>query len=89
MGAGLPADSILAEVVDLPTIFGSTNPFVGFSAATGAAFNDQDILNWEFRDTFNPIITPLGAVPEPSTYGLLGGAALLGLAAIRRRKSKA
>jgi len=31
---------------------------------------------------------PDGAVPEPSTYGLIGAGALLGLVALRRRTRK-
>ncbi len=86
-----PAAPILQANVDLATVLGSTNAFVGFTAATGAAYDDHDILNWQFRQDFNPITNPTGggAVPEPSTYGLLGAAALLGVVGLRRRIRRA
>jgi hypothetical protein len=86
-----PADPLLQANVDLASILGSTDAFVGFTSATGAAYDDHDILNWQFRQDFNPITNPTGggAVPEPSTYGLIGAAALLGLAGLRRRARRA
>jgi fibronectin-binding autotransporter adhesin len=45
-----PASSMLTlGGVNLPAILGTNNAFVGFTAATGAAYNDQDILNWQFN----------------------------------------
>ena len=85
-----PADPLLQANVDLVSILGSTDAYVGFTAATGAAFEDHDILNWQFRQNFNPIIPGGGgAVPEPSTYGLVGAAALLGVVGLRRRARRA
>jgi hypothetical protein len=37
---------------------------------------------------FGPDGKPFTPVPEPATYGLIGAAALLGLVAARRFKSK-
>ncbi len=34
--------------VDLPSILGDTNAFVGFTGGTGAGYNEQDILSWKF-----------------------------------------
>jgi hypothetical protein len=83
-----PTTALLTENVNLATVLGSTNAFVGFTSGTGSAFGDHDILSWEFRDTFNPIVTPpgTGAVPEPSTYGVFGAALLLGAIAWGRRR---
>jgi hypothetical protein len=39
--------------------------FVGFTAGTGTATEDHDILNWSFTES------PAKAVPEPSTFVLL------------------
>lgn len=48
----------LSANLDLPAILGSTTPFVGFTAATGASYNDHDVLNWDFRQNFNPVGAP-------------------------------
>ena len=81
-----PVTPLISTNVNLATVLGTTNAFVGFTSGTGAAFGNHDILSWEFRNTFSPIVTPpgQGAVPEPSTYGLIGAALLAGI--IARRK---
>jgi len=82
-----PASPILSTVVDLTTVLGSTNAFVGFTSGTGSAWGDHDILSWQFRGTYDPIIDQPGAVPEPSTYGLFAAAFLAAGVALRRRRS--
>jgi hypothetical protein len=66
--------------VDLVTVLGVTDAFVGFTSGTGAAGADHDILSWEFRSTFNPI-----DAPEPGVLGLLV-LGLVGLVARRRNQ---
>jgi hypothetical protein len=41
-----------------------------------------------FRLEDTSILVPTGAIPEPSTYGLIGAVALLGLVMVRRIRSK-
>jgi hypothetical protein len=79
-----PTTSILSYNVDLATVLGTPNAFVGFTSGTGAAWANHDVISWEFRDTFAPVDVPTN-VPEPMTLALFG-IALAGLAFVRRRK---
>lgn len=78
-----PAAPLLSRTVDIAAVLGSTNVFVGFTSATGAAFNHHDIISWEFRDTFSPIDPE--PVPAPAALALLGLG--LGALALRRRRA--
>ena len=80
-----PAAALVSANLDIPAILGQTNAFVGFTAGTGAAGNNHDVLRWQLDNTFNPIG---GAVPEPGTLGLLAlsGLALVGLGGVGRRR---
>ena len=50
-----PDDALLSFGVDLTSVLGSTDAFIGFTSGTGAAGGDHDILNWEFIDKFAPV----------------------------------
>lgn len=75
------ANALLSRTLDLSTILGQNDAYVGFTSGTGADWGNHDILAWEYRDSFNPI-----QMPEPLSLGLFGlGLAGLGLATRRRR----
>jgi Legume lectin domain len=78
-----PLSAILSYNFDLAATIGTTNAFVGFTSGTGGGAANHDLINWEFRDSFAPIIG--GAVPEPGTWGfIITGFAIVG-GVLRRR----
>jgi hypothetical protein len=80
-----PASPTLTRTINLASTLGSGNAYVGFTAGTGSAFANHDILDWAYSDTFvSGGISPPLAVPEPATYELILIGA--GLVWLRRRR---
>ncbi|MGH9253042.1 MAG: lectin-like domain-containing protein [Vicinamibacterales bacterium] len=76
-----PTLALLSHSVDLASVLGVTDAFVGFTSGTGASHADHDVLSWQLNDNFSPI----GTIPEPTTLALLG-LGFAGLAVARRRR---
>ncbi len=53
-----PSSPTLTQTLDLPRVIGSPFAFPGFTAATGAGWENIDVLNWQFASP-----TPLPANP--------------------------
>jgi hypothetical protein len=85
-----PTSANLSENIDLNTssILGSSpNVFAGFTSGTGGAWDNNDILNWQFNDTFNPITT-VGNVPDQGPGLPVMAAVLLGACALATRVTR-
>lgn len=77
-----PGAALLTYAVDLASVIGNPNAFVGFTSGTGAAGANHDLVSWTFIDNFAPI----SGVPEPSTWAMLVlGFAATGMSVRRRR----
>lgn len=78
--------SISSTTFASSSFLGGTNAWVGFTAATGGAYENIDIVAWTFSDTFfaNGVTAGM-AIPEPSTYALM--ALGLGWMWVRRRSA--
>ncbi len=82
-----PTSANLDEVIDLndSSILGSSpNVFAGFTSGTGGAWDNNDILNWQFNDSFNPITT-VGGVPDQGPGLPIMAVVLLGACVLAAR----
>jgi hypothetical protein len=78
-----PGTALITYGVDLASVIGNPNAFVGFTSGTGAAAANHDLVSWDFIDNYAPIS---GAVPEPATWAMMiVGFGAAGYA-MRRRK---
>lgn len=78
-----PAASMLSQNLDIASILGANSGFVGFTSATGAAWDNHDILNWRFSQTLGA-----GTVPEPASVVMLGLGAAASLASARNARPR-
>lgn len=67
-----PTTATLSHTLNLASILGTTNAYVGFTSGTGAAFANHDVLSWTLEDRFAPIGGGNNNVPEPGSLLLLG-----------------
>ncbi|GIK87309.1 MAG: IPTL-CTERM sorting domain-containing protein [Burkholderiales bacterium] len=84
-----PVAPTLSHAVNLATVLGTTQAFVGFTSGTGAAWANHDVLTWTFDNSFAPIgAAPAAAIPTLSHVALAALALLLvafGARGLRRR----
>jgi hypothetical protein len=85
-----PAAPTLSQVVNLASVLGTTQAFVGFTSGTGAAFENHDVLTWRFDNAFAPIgvAARSAAVPTLDDAGLVLLALLLLAASLGRKRSE-
>lgn len=81
-----PASPLMTHVVDLTSVLGQTDAFIGFTSGTGAGANDHDIRSWRFVPDYSPLDDPnfsnVTSVPTLSTWAVIIMCALLALAGI-------
>jgi len=74
-----PASPTLSYTVNLVSVLGGTQAYVGFTSGTGAAFGNHDILTWQFDNSFAPFGAAATNVPVLSEGSLAAMALVLGL----------
>lgn len=66
--------------IDIASILGTNQAYVGFTAGTGAGAENHDIVNWSFSNT-----TQFSPIPEPGSLALMF-AGLAGALTLRRKR---
>ena len=62
-----PSEPTLTNTVNLLDYLGTTNAYFGFTAATGGAYNQQDILAWQVNTQYQPIGVTITTQPTNQT----------------------
>lgn len=77
-----PTAALLSYTRDIALDLGSTDAFVGFTAATGGAYASHELLSWQLNNEFAPI-------PEPGSLALVSLAlAGVGVGVARRKQAR-
>jgi hypothetical protein len=79
---GFTFAAITNYAIDISSLLGTNDAYVGFTAATGSGWENHDIVDWQFANTTE---LARGDVPEPYSLALVG-AALAACGWARRRK---
>lgn len=82
-----PVTPLLTHTVDIPTLLGSTDVFLGFTSGTGAGGNRHEILTWQFVGAFVPfgVSKPTPTLSQWTLIALMVLLATTGGALLRRR----
>ncbi|MEP6605293.1 MAG: hypothetical protein ABJA60_04160, partial [Nitrosospira sp.] len=86
-----PSNSLMSYNVDLASLLGSTNAYMGFTSGTGSVGSYHDIRNWIVEEQVNPIALAESAsqpIPEPHVLSLFFVALLAYAYTIRVRRGK-
>ncbi|HEX2958604.1 MAG TPA: hypothetical protein VHO70_17340 [Chitinispirillaceae bacterium] len=70
-----PERTTTSVTIDIPKIIGSKNAFIGFTAATGEAWNAHEILSFSFTNRFKPYAYTLSLTATPDTIMAFGDTA--------------
>jgi len=73
-----PINAIVSAHVDLVNIFGNPNCYVGFTAGTGGAYGDHQILSFSFVNQYKPIGQVTTAAPIVTTGQVTTGQSTTG-----------
>ncbi|MFA6286496.1 MAG: PEP-CTERM sorting domain-containing protein [Opitutaceae bacterium] len=73
----------------LTSVAGTYQLFSGFTSGSVSSLTITGLTGGYSGSLDNTGLLTVTAIPEPSTYAALAGAAILGIAAIRRRKTRA
>ncbi|MEC5388303.1 L-type lectin-domain containing protein [Uliginosibacterium sp. H3] len=84
-GLGYWFKAIENYAIDVAALLGTNQAYVGFTASTGAGWENHDIVNWQFANTTELVRD----IPEPSSLGVLA-LCMLAIAhfLVRRRTPK-
>lgn len=53
-----PANALIREELNIAEIIESDSAYIGFTAGTGLAWANHDILTWQYNEAFSPIGAP-------------------------------